>query len=652
MSFLRLHPDTLEEIKEKVNIYNTISEYVVLKKRGKNYVGLCPFHDEKTPSFTVNSDKQLYHCFGCGAGGNAIKFLMEIRKEPFNQVILELAKQYKIPIKDSNSENAETLRERISLQDQLYEILATSADYYEHLLHEPIGKQALDYLINKRLLKPETISKFNLGYAPEGWETLYSYLIKEKNYPVNLLEQTGMIKPRDKASGYYDTFRGRIMIPIKDVQGHIIAFGGRSINNQEPKYLNSPETSLFSKSKILFALNQAYKSIRTLDQAIVVEGYFDVISLHEVGIENTVASLGTTFSKTQLRKLLRYTDSKQIVFNFDADNAGIKATQRMITEIEPLIYSGQVQLKILNLPNGKDADEFIQFNQNSTEKYYGLVNDAPLWVGWQIQQILLNKDLKRADHFEKVVKEMIIVLSKLSDYNKREYYIRYCSEVLSQGDARLIPIYLKNFQLQLAKPIANNFNSKKSTKFTPVNLLLEDQLLKEAEINLLKVYLRYSEYRHRILKNLEFKNLFFNIQEHRVIWTKILETEDSYQNNDKADKAQLIYKLQETIWESPLVKTCISQILSFSELEQHEDDERLDLIIKASLIFLEKASLKKYCHHCKVKYQMIDKSKDLVNFEYYLNEYITSRQKILKLQLSQSFSQLDTSDDRNSFKLE
>ena len=245
----------------------------------------------------------------------------------------------------------------------------------------------------------------------------------------------------------------------------------------------------------------------------------------------------------------------------------------------------------------------------------------------------------------------MIVLSKLSDYNKREYYIRYCSEVLSQGDTRLIPVYLKNFQIQLAKPIANNFNSKKSTKFTAVNLLLEDQLLKEAEFNLLKVYLRYSEYRYRISKSLEFKNLFFNTQEHRVIWAKILETEDSYQNNDKADKAQLIYKLQETIWESSLVEKCVRQILSFSELEQYENDERLDLIIKASLIFLEKASLKKYCHHCKIKYQMIDKSKDSVNFEYYLNEYIASKQKILKLQLSQSFSQLDTSGDRNNFKL-
>ena len=645
MSFLRLHPDTLEEIKERTNIYDIISEYVVLKRRGKNYVGLCPFHDEKTPSFTVNADKQLYYCFGCGAGGNAIKFLMEIRKEPFNQVVLELAKQHKISIKDLEEENTEILQARISLQNQLYEILATSANYYEHLLYEPIGKQALDYLINKRQLKPETISKFNLGYSPEGWETLYSYLVKCKNYPVSLLEQTGIIKPRNKGRGHYDTFRGRIMIPIKDIEGRIIAFGGRSLNNQEPKYLNSPETSLFSKSNILFALDQAYKNIRNLDHAIVVEGYFDVISLHEAGIKNTVASLGTAFSKTQLRKLLRYTDSKQIIFNFDADNAGTKAIQRMITEIDSLVYSGQVQLKILNLPSGKDADEFLKFNQNSAEKYYKLINSAPLWLGWQIEQILLDKDLKRADHFEKVVKEMIILLSKLSDYNKREYYIRHCSEILSQGDTRLIPIYLKNFQLQLAKPIANNFNSKKSKQFTKANILLEDQLLKEAEINLLKVYLRYSEYRRRISKSLEFKNLFFNTKEHRIVWTKILEIEDSHQNKNKTDKDQLSYRLQETIWESSLVETCVDQILSFSELEQHEDNERLDLIIKASLIFLEKASLKKYCYYCKIKYQMIDKNEDLVNFEYYLNEYITSKQKILKLQLSQSLSELDANDN-------
>ena len=649
MSFLRIPSDTLEEIKERANIYEVISEHVVLKKRGKNYVGLCPFHNEKTPSFSVNPDKQLFYCFGCGAGGNAIKFLMELKKEPFHQVVLELAKQYKIPIKELESENTKTLQEKISLQDQLYEILATSANYYEHLLHEPSGTQALDYLINKRRLKLETISKFNIGYSPEGWETLYSYLVEYKKYSTDLLEQTGMIKRRNKGNGYYDTFRGRIMIPIKDVQGRIVAFGGRSLNNQEPKYLNSPETALFSKSKILFALDQSYKNIRNLDQAIVVEGYFDVISLHEAGINNTVASLGTTFSKAQLRKLLRYTDSKQIVFNFDADNAGIKATQRMITEIESLVYSGQVQLKILNLPNGKDADEFIQFNQNSTEQYYELISNAPLWFSWQIQQILLNKDLKRADHFEKIVKEMIDLLSKLSDYNKREYYIRHCSEVLSQGDARLIPIYLKNFQLQLAKPIAKQTNNEKSGKFTKVNILLEDQLLKEAENNLLKVYLRYPEYRSQISKDLESKNLFFSVQEHRVIWAEILEFEDNHQYDEKIDKYQLIYKLQETIWDSSLTEICINQILNFSELEQHEENdiERLDLIIKASLIFLEKASLKKYCYYCKTKYQMIDKNKDLVNFEYYLNEYIASKQKILLLQSLQSCSQLNIKDSAN-----
>ena len=344
MNFPRLHPDTIEEVKEKIDIYDIVSDYVVLKKRGQNHVGLCPFHQEKTPRFTVNQSKQMYYCFGCGEGGNGIKFLMEIGQQSFSQVVLELANRYQVPLKTLEPEKRQEVQKELSLKEQLYEIVAVTSNFFEHALRETLGENALNYLIEKRKLQPETIQKFNLGYAPSGWETLYRYLVEQKRYPIALVEEAGLIKPRKKGNGYYDTFRDRLMIPIKDIQGRVIAFGGRSLTDDEPKYLNSPETPLFNKGKTLFALDQAKSSIRSFDKVIVVEGYFDAIALHSAGITNTVASLGTAFSESQLKQLLRYSDSKEVIFNFDADQAGIKATERAIKEIESLIYSGQFSI--------------------------------------------------------------------------------------------------------------------------------------------------------------------------------------------------------------------------------------------------------------------------------------------------------------------
>ncbi|WP_009544367.1 DNA primase [Crocosphaera subtropica] len=641
MNFPRLHPDTLEEVKEKIDIYEVVSDYVVLKKRGQNYVGLCPFHQEKTPSFTVNQTKQLYYCFGCGEGGNGIKFLMEIGQQSFTQVVLELAKRYQVPIKTLEPEKRQEIQKELSLRDQLYEIVALTSNFYEHALQEPLGENALNYLTQKRLLKFQTIQQFNLGYAPSGWETLYRYLVEQKRYPIALVEQAGLIKPRKKGNGYYDTFRDRLMIPIKDIQGRIIAFGGRSLTDEEPKYLNSPDTPLFNKGKILFALDQAKNSIRSLDKVIVVEGYFDAIALHEAGITNTVASLGTAFSESQLKQLLRYTDSKQVIFNFDADNAGIKATQRAITEIESLIYSGQVNLKILNIPDGKDADEFIKSHSDGVEKYQELIEKAPLWLNWEIQQLLIDKNLKQADHFEQVAQGMVKLLNKLSDNNQRSYYISYCAELLAQGDARILPLYIKNLQTQLNKPLTKAAQKKTDKTFIKPEVSTENNLLKEAETILLKIYIHYPECRQEIFNKLEDNNLCFSLSDHRIIWHNLLEIEEDTLNTTNDNNEQFISKLEIKMVELSQIVNKIYDLLNFREIEQYEDSNRLNLIIDAALISLKKVNLEKYCLYCEQKYKKINPQEDPVNYQYYLNEYISSRQKILQLQPLRSFSQLD-----------
>lgn len=639
MNFPRLHPDTLEEVKEKIDIYEVVSDYVVLKKRGQNYVGLCPFHQEKTPSFTVNQSKQLYYCFGCGEGGNGIKFLMEIGQQSFSQVVLELANRYQVPLKTLEPEKRQEIEKELSLRDQLYEIVALTSNFYEHALQESLGKNALNYLTQKRQLKNQTIQKFNLGYAPSGWETLYRYLVEQKRYPIALVEQAGLIKPRKKGNGYYDTFRDRLMIPIKDIQGRIIAFGGRSLTDEEPKYLNSPDTPLFNKGKILFALDTAKNSIRSLDKVIVVEGYFDAIALHEAGITNTVASLGTAFSESQLKQLLRYTDSKQVIFNFDADKAGIKATERAINEIESLIYSGQVNLKILNIPDGKDADEFIKSHKNGINEYQELIEKAPLWLNWEIQQLLIDKNLKQADHFEQVAKGIVKLLNQLSDSNQRSYYISYCAELLAQGDARILPLYIKNLQTQLNKPLKQSTNKKIAKTFIKPEITTENNLLKEAEMILLKIYIHYPEYRNEIFDKLEQNNLCFSLSDYRMIWHHLLEIEKDNLNTDNNE--QFISKLEIKFTESSHIINKLNGLLNFREIEQYEDSNRLNLIIDAALISLEKVNLEKYCSYCEQKYKKINPQDDPVNYQYYLTEYISSRQKILQLQPLRSFSQLD-----------
>ncbi|CCQ53609.1 DNA primase [Crocosphaera watsonii] len=634
MNFPRLHPDTIEEVKEKIDIYDIVSDYVVLKKRGQNYVGLCPFHQEKTPSFTVNQSKQMYYCFGCGAAGNGIKFLMEIGQQSFSQVVLELANRYQVPLKTLEPEKRQEVQKELSLKEQLYEIVAVTSNFFEHALRETLGENALNYLIEKRKLQPETIQKFNLGYAPSGWETLYRYLVEQKRYPIALVEEAGLIKPRKKGNGYYDTFRDRLMIPIKDIQGRVIAFGGRSLTDDEPKYLNSPETPLFNKGKTLFALDQAKSSIRSFDKVIVVEGYFDAIALHSAGITNTVASLGTAFSESQLKQLLRYSDSKGVIFNFDADQAGIKATERAIKEIESLIYSGQVNLKILNIPDGKDADEFINSHDNGSEQYQELIEKAPLWLNWKIEQILMEKNLKQADNFEQVAQGMVKLLNQLSDSNQRSYYISYCAEILAQGDARLLTLYLKNLQTQLSKPLTK-LSQKNTTKtFIKLENTAENNLLKEAETILLKIYIHYPEHRQEIFDKLEDKNLIFSLSEHRIIWQKLLDIDDEYDQ-------KLVSKLEADIANLSEVSEKVNKLLNFREIEQYEDSSRLSLIIDAALISLEKVNLEKYCNYCEKKYKTINPEEDPVNYQYYLNEYISSRQKILQLQPLRSFSQLD-----------
>ncbi|WP_254174504.1 DNA primase [Planktothrix pseudagardhii] len=576
----RIHPDTIEDVKERADIYDVVSEKVILKRRGKDFVGLCPFHEEKTPSFTVSPTKQMFYCFGCGAAGNSLKFIMDLEKRSFSEVVLELAKRYQIPVKTLEPEKRQELQRQISLREQLYEILAIATSFYQHALRQPEGLQALDYLKLKRQIKEDTIQYFQLGYAPQGWETLYDYLVEQKHFPAELVEQAGLIVPRKTGNGYYDRFRDRLMIPIQDSQGRVIGFGGRSLGDELPKYLNSPETELFDKGKTLFALDKAKNAISKQDLAIVVEGYFDAIALHRAGIENVVASLGTALSLNQVRQLVRYTESKQIILNFDADAAGNKAAERAIGEIEDLAYQGYINLRILNIPSGKDPDEFLIYN--SAEDYQKLVLNSPSWIEWQIQRLLIGKSLETVAQSQQVSKVMVELLRKIDNGIQRTHYIQYCAELLSQGQSRLVPLFAKNLQTQVNKPYSDHEKQKVSSDLLTLNS--ERSLLEEAEVKLLRIYLHCPEYRLTIQDALEARDLQFSLAHHRFLWREITKIEEIAEKD--LDSVDLILELQQVcLQENQPTK----QFYHLFYLDEHTeiDIRRARLVIRSSVASIE-----------------------------------------------------------------
>ncbi|NES99187.1 MAG: DNA primase [Sphaerospermopsis sp. SIO1G2] len=630
MQIPRIHPDTIEEVKSRADIVEVVSDYVVLKKRGKDFVGLCPFHNEKTPSFTVSPGKQIYYCFGCQAGGNAIKFIMELDKRNFGDVVLGLAQRYQVPVKSLAPEQRQELQRQISLRDQLYEVLASAAQFYQHALRQSLGQKAMLYLQEERKLTTETIQQFGLGYAPAGWETLYRYLVENKNYPVQLVDKAGLIKPRKEDKGYYDVFRDRLMIPIRDVQGRVIAFGGRTLTEEQPKYLNSPETELFLKGKTLFALDQAKDGVSKLDQAVVVEGYFDAIALHAAGVNNVVASLGTALSIEQIRLLLRYCDSKQLILNFDADKAGTNATERAIGEIANLAYQGEVQLKILNLPNGKDADEYLQ--NHTVENYQQLLANAPLWLNWQIEEIIKDRDLKQATDFQIVTKEIVKILQNIGNSDTLNYYISYCAEILSLGDTRLIPLRVENLLTQIAPshfktPARPRKQESKKPKFTVATT--EKSLLEQAEALLLRIFLHCPEQREMIFAELEDRNLEFSLSHHRLLWQQSLVF--PLEDND------LISKLENRYLELAEDLNILSHVFHLDEKNKLEII-RTPQVVQATLACMEKVFREKRHRYFMEQWEKVDSKTEPEKERLYYENAMGEKRRIQELEKQRQFS--------------
>ncbi|MEY4351897.1 MAG: hypothetical protein RLZZ609_138 [Cyanobacteriota bacterium] len=516
----RLHPRTIEAVKERADIVDVVGEHVVLKKKGREFVGICPFHDDTSPSMTVSPAKQIYYCFSCGAGGNAIKFLMEFQRATFSDVVLDLARRYQLPVETLEGPQQERLRQQLSRRDLLHRVLSLAAGWYQAQLRSPEGGEALRYLKDTRGLSETTLADFQLGYAPERWDGLLAHLSTVEGFGPEVLEAAGLVVPRKGGGGFYDRFRHRVMVPIRDRQGRVIGFGGRSLDGAEPKYLNSPETEVFAKGHHLFALDRAADPIRRADLAVVVEGYFDAIALHAAGVTHAVAALGTALSRQQITQLCRCCDSKRLVLNFDADRAGVRAAERAIGEVEHLALQGQVDLRVLQLPAGKDADEFLR--AHGVGNYRALLETAPLWLDWQIDQVLEDRDLSRNDQFQQAVSALVALLGKLPQSAVRSRYLQKVAERLSGGQARLT-LQLENDLRQQVK--GQRWHGRASRWETPAAVGIQER----AEGEILQLYLHCPQLRGEIRQHLRsWEQEDFCLQHHRQLWAAISELEEGH----------------------------------------------------------------------------------------------------------------------------
>ncbi len=519
MTSPRLHPRTIEAVKERADIVDVVGEHVVLKKRGREFVGICPFHDDSKPSMTVSPSKQFYYCFSCGAGGNSIKFLMDFQRQSFGDVVLELARKYQLPVETIDGSQQERLRQQFSRRDKLFRVLSLAAGWFSHQLKTPQGLSALSYLRKDRKLTESSIDVFALGYAPDQWDGLLKHLSQVEGISPELSEAAGLVVPRKGGGGFYDRFRNRLIVPICDRQGRVIGFGGRSLDGSEPKYLNSPETEVFAKGEHLFGLDKASSTIRKDDRSVVVEGYFDVIALHSVGIRNSVASLGTSLSSKQITQLCRCSDSKRIVLNFDADGAGVRAAKRAIGEVEQLAMQGQLDLRVLHLPSGKDPDEFLQ--DHGPGEYRALLDQAPLWLDWQIDQALQGLDLSKADQFQLAVSGLVQLLAKLPPTPIRTHYLQKVAERLSGGQARL------SLQLEedLRKQVKGQRWHGRSSRYEQPG---DANQRERTEAQILQLYLHCPSHRASIRRELRTRELEdFALQHHRLIWVAISDIEET-----------------------------------------------------------------------------------------------------------------------------
>ncbi|MDK2835651.1 MAG: primase [Thermosediminibacterales bacterium] len=524
---LKFSEDLLSEIRDKNDIVTVVSEYVSLKKSGKNYIGLCPFHSEKTPSFTVNPDKQMFYCFGCGIGGNVYTFIMQKEHMKFPEAVRFLAERAGI-ILPEEKEDPEYL-EKLRLKKKFYEINRIAARYfYNCLVNSDQGVRALNYL-KSRGISITTIKSFGIGYSLPDWEDLICYL-KAKGYKETTLEKAGLAIKRKNGKEFYDRFRGRIMFPIFDIQNNIIGFGGRVIDDSKPKYLNSPESEVYNKRKNLYGLNFVKKHLVD-DRILIVEGYMDVISLHQYGIKQAVASLGTSLTSEQAKLLRRYV--KNVVVAYDADTAGISATLRGMD----ILKNAGLNVKVVMLPKGSDPDEYIR--RFGKEAFLEKVDKSYSLIDFKIKHLENQFDLKNLQGRVNFLNRVVPIISEIDNEIEKDVYIKKLSQKLN--------ITEESIRLELKKTIktlpVNGFKHNKGIKWNDnkerLKIITQSANIK-AERDLINLMITDKSYYKRIFQEIDID--FFSDEDHKQIIKAISK---AYENKDSLNSSEVIDYLED-----------------------------------------------------------------------------------------------------------
>ncbi|HEY8393343.1 MAG TPA: DNA primase [Thermaerobacter sp.] len=422
----RLDEHVIEEIRARVDIVEVISDYVPLRRAGKNFVGLCPFHQERTPSFTVSPDKQMFYCFGCQTGGDVFTFLMKREGWSFPEAVAELARRAGVALPERPASPED--RRRRDEREQLLRVLELAADFYRHVLRSPAGEPARAYLAS-RGIDEVTIERFGLGYAPDRWDALLQAMSR-RGVPVGLLERAGLVQRRAGGQGYYDRFRHRVMFPIRDPRGRVVGFGGRALGEAEPKYLNSPETPVFNKRRLWFGLDLARVRLRETGVAVVVEGYMDAIAIDRAGIGYAaVASLGTSLSEEQVDLLARYADT--VVIAYDGDTAGQRATLRGLE----LFAEADVEVRVAELPPGRDPDDVLR--SDGPDALHRFIENAVPLVEFQFRRVLREHDTTSVRGRAAAVAALAPWLARVRSEVERAEYLRRYAAALGVDEATL-----------------------------------------------------------------------------------------------------------------------------------------------------------------------------------------------------------------------
>lgn len=466
--------DLVEEIRQRNDIVDVVSEHVKLKRTGNNHMGLCPFHNEKSPSFSVSGQKQMYHCFGCGVGGNVFTFVMEYENYSFVEALKYLAERVNIALPEQ--EYSEEAKKKKDLKGQLLEINRQAAKYFFYQLKSERGTIAYEYLTNRKL-SDETISKFGLGYSNKYSNDLYQYL-KQLGYSDEILKQSGLVSI-DETKGAYDKFWNRVMFPIMDVNNRVIGFGGRVMGEGEPKYLNSPETLLFDKSRNLYGLNVARTSRK--HNMLICEGYMDVIALHQAGFTNAVASLGTAFTGLQANLLKRYTS--EVLLTYDSDGAGTKAALRAI----PILKEAGLSTKVINMKPYKDPDEFIK--ALGADEFQKRIDEAQNSFYFEIEVLERDYDLndpeQKTKFFNEVAKKLLVFTEEIERNNyieamDRKYHVGFDNlrKLVNHYGATLVPTQtvIKKVQERSNKRVTAEDSMKQASKLL-LTWMIEDTRL-------------------------------------------------------------------------------------------------------------------------------------------------------------------------------